>query len=176
MNCVGTKTELASKLGVRYATLLSWFKLPDRPSNFSRGRKRYDCDAWAAWISRRTKSPRFAGGVNGSAPSERELALTERVRTEAQRSRLRLQIELGEYLDRHTVCTQIEEAHSTTRRELAKILVHELPPRIAGLDASAIRRQMRKTVEELCDELSSKLAALTGGDNFRGGLSNTARV
>jgi hypothetical protein len=164
MNCVETKTELASKLGVRYATLLSWFKLPDRPSNFTRGRKRYDCDAWREWISRRTKSPRFAGGVNGSSPSERELVLTERARTEAERSKFRLQIERGEFLDRFTVCSQVEAAFVTTRRELGKILIHELPPRLAGLDASAIRRQMRKTVEELCDELSSKLAALTGGD------------
>jgi hypothetical protein len=172
MNCVETKTELASKLGVRYATILSWFKLPDRPSNFTRGRKRYDVDAWREWISRRTKSPRFAGGVNGSTPSEREVALTEKVRTEAERSRLRLQIELGEYLDRYTVCTQVEEAFGATRRELSKILVHELPPRLTGLDAMGIRRQMRKTVEELCDELRGKLAALTGGDNFRDGLSN----
>jgi hypothetical protein len=156
-----TKTELARRLGLRYATLCGWFKAPDRPRNHSPGTTRYDVEAWRQWIGRRTKSHRLGNSGQGSngevsqpfALSEREKALTEKASIEAERSRFKLAIERGEYLERQGVCNAVEQAHSLVRRQLNKALLCELLPALEGLTSAQMRRPVRRVIDELSDNL-----------------------
>jgi hypothetical protein len=165
---VATKLALAGRCGVSYPTLLKYFSKPGRPRNHSPGGARYDVEAWRQWIAEHRSAHNF--GKNGAdrleyEPNERERALIEKNKVEAERARFKLKVEVGEFLPRYDVCRDVEAAHSAVRRELTKALIHELPPRLEGLCAIEMRRPMRRVCEELADQLFSRLNGY-GNDEF----------
>jgi hypothetical protein len=167
---VQNKVDLAKAVEVSRLTLDRYFAMPGHPERRSDGR--HDVPAWRAFVAAHKVSPQAGPGGNGTtyALSEREKALIEKNKIEAARSKLKLQIETGEFLPKSDVCRDVEVVCSCVRRELTKILCHEAPPRLEMLRANELRRPMRKICEELTDQLFYRLSAYA--DEFQAVTGN----
>jgi hypothetical protein len=73
-----------------------------------------------------------------------------KLRADAQRSQLALETAQGKHLSKDEVAAQITQLSSAAKSVLRTTLEDELPAKIQGLDAIAIKAVMAQAVDEIC--------------------------
>ena len=160
-----TLTEVSRRVPIRYATLIEKRKHPDFPPDHSTGKNKYDVITIREWLranrvahnSSEFERPKFT-------PDPRQVAYAERAKAAAEREKFKLDIEMGEYLPRMSVQNQVEAAHHIVRRELVKALEQELPPRVANMNAAAVKAVMRAKLREILSHMSQRIMGGTGSN------------
>ncbi len=157
-----SKVELAKALGVSYRALLGWWSRPSRPADHSPGANRYDIEAYRDWIGSFKSAHNFGTG-RGAEGSElyemspRERAIVEKNRIAAERERFRLAVEKGEYVLRDVANRTIDVGNAIVRRELERMFASELPPRLEGLSATLIRKEMLTSLDRCLARLPKRI-------------------
>jgi hypothetical protein len=81
--------------------------------------------------------------------NDRERALTDYKKTQAERERFKLDVEKREFLPRTEVNDVMTTFFSIINRELHKAFEHELPPRLEGVSALEIKKLCRRKLDEV---------------------------
>jgi len=156
-----TLSEVARRAPCRYATLLEYRKLPGFPPDHSPGKAKYDLPKIQDWIRNHKSAHNYGGRRNGENEfvNERERGLIEKNRIATEQLRFDLQVRQGEYYQRVAVNRSIDTANAVTKRELYKGAEHELPPRLEGLNASEIKKALRKWLDKCFTNLPKPFQA-----------------
>ncbi len=86
--------------------------------------------------------------------NSREYWSLEKLKAEAQIEKHKLESLQGKYLAKEDVARQLTALVTAAKSVLVNQLENELPPKLAGLDAIAIKELTAQTVNEVCKLLS----------------------
>lgn len=168
---VDTKTKLAQRLGIRYATLLEYFNIPGHPANRSFGDGRYDVSGWHDWIRERKQAKLFTivDGKQLVQPNARELALIERNQIAAEAARFDLSIKQGEYVARINANRDVDTANTICIRELTKLMQHTLPIKLVGLTPGEIAKVAMEELNRVLRYMPGHFKRAADGSNGTNG-------
>jgi len=139
---------LASSLGVSTRALQDWRKLLGAPTT-------PDLDAWLEFVE--------AEGLGRKISKEREALLCKRLVQQirkdtaaAEQAELELAKRKGQLVEAATVGDSLARMAQHCCRALYRRLEHELPPRLVGLSASQLKKEVGKTIDSLLREYKAE--------------------
>lgn len=134
---VGTKQQLAARLGIRYGTSCHYFQSPGHPPNHSQGDLRYEVEAWQQWLQER----RFKrAGITAFDPTEREKSIIAKNRIVAAREQFDLDVKRGNYVSRLEANRAIDTGNAIVRREMEKLMKYVMPCKVQGLSPGQVSK------------------------------------
>ncbi len=144
--------ELASVLGISSRTLQRYRKIRGHPTARNDGRG-HAVDEWRVWIKAnglKQTTDESEGSDEGEGGGSDTAELKKRkLQLEGDRLDLELSIRRGEYLKAEDVRAHWANHVGQAIHLLRNVFENEVPPKIAGMDATAIRAEMMKAIDEV---------------------------
>ena len=147
-------TRLAELFQVSRKTIYQW-RLEERPGIPAKAGTKEDVAAWRAWFAANPS----AGHYDGKPRRDRETLLCDKLEVEIAIKKIEHDRETGELVPLSEVRENMTRITSAARAELLK-MISDLPPRLAGLEESAIMGVLRMSIFEVLDNLSNDMSEI----------------
>jgi predicted DNA-binding transcriptional regulator AlpA len=147
-------TRIAELFQVSRKTIYQW-RLEERAGIPSKVGTKEDVAAWRAWFAANPS----AGHYDGKPRRDRETLLCDKLEVEIAIKKIEHDRETGELVPLSEVRENMTRITSAARAELLK-MISDLPPRLAGLEESAIMGVLRMSIFEVLDNLSNDMSEI----------------
>jgi hypothetical protein len=143
------KTVLHRSIGISRPALERLFQRGDYPPQVPG--QGWPIDQWQRYADNNiaTWNRRDPHNGNGSKPNPRDAAFIERQNILAEKDQFNLDVERGKYWNKEKAKGRIARDFGIMWREIDKVFIHELPPKLEGLSAGEIMKLHRKRLHEI---------------------------